>query len=308
MKISQHRLFTISKKDAKGIVEKYKDKAYVSKTGCWMSRLTKKRNETTYRFKDADVDTTYMAQYWSLRVWRDDEELKLALSNDYTCRCPFNLLCFNHEHLVVEKIPLRFSENTSRTKNLVRQTDKALASMSQGTAQALLDSLKPTTLDNGCCKSVEGGRPDDDGYIRISTSFKCQTQVYASRVVLVANGRDDDLTKCFEIEGSDIHHCSHLCHNVKCTESEHIVVEKLEENVSRNTCTALYNFDITLDGNQYIYRGCPHNFNEKCCMLKTIVIKEPKKAYYCHADITSPDFEGMISFKDFRSVAVMNPK
>jgi hypothetical protein len=198
----------------------------------------------------------------------------------------------------------------------VRQTDKALASMSADIAQGLLDALKPKSLENGCCKTVEKGRRDDDGYIRISTSFEHQTELYASRVVLVANGRDDDLAKCFEIEGNDdIHHCSHLCHNNECTENTHIVVEKLEENISRNICTRLYNFEVTIDGETLVHRGCPHNFNENCCMLKTIVINEPKKEYYCHADIfssdfeemVSADFEGMISFKEFQSV-VTNPK
>ena len=216
------------------------------KKGCWRANLKKK----PYYIPLSGTRKAYSATFWTLRGWKTDDMLKLALrkkSKGFCSKDP-EQVCFHPDHLQVVGDPLEFGEDLSKTANLIHQTDKALASMTQHMAQNFLENLKPMAIENAPgCRTLEGGKRDDDGYIRVKTHFKGGTELYANRVVLLAAGRLSELERCFrtEDESLPVYNSSHLCHENTCTEPRHIIVETSEANVSRNTCHHSYNLDVT---------------------------------------------------------------
>ena len=69
-------------------------------------------------------------------------------------------------------------------------------------------------------------------------------EVYVHRLALIAAGRHLELSQdaagnAIDTTQGGTHEASHLCHNRKCVNAHHIVVEEKEVNVSRNFCVRL---------------------------------------------------------------------
>ncbi|KAK9384654.1 zinc-binding loop region of homing endonuclease-domain-containing protein [Lipomyces mesembrius] len=121
---------------------------------------------------------------------------------------------------------------------------------------------------NGCCLPQK--KPDNNGYVKIRPvavftghalkdgpkKIRDKYQ-HAHRVVCY-------LTKCDE----DVHNMlyrgyevSHLCHQPRCINADHLVVETHKDNDSRRICAVKVDIKILVDGRDYILDAeeCPHS-------------------------------------------------
>ncbi|KAK9363583.1 zinc-binding loop region of homing endonuclease-domain-containing protein [Lipomyces starkeyi] len=129
---------------------------------------------------------------------------------------------------------------------------------------------KTTSL--GCWESII--KHDRTGYPRVclSTGGK-RFYPRLHQLVLIADNRREELKATL---GSHAHDVSHLCHNRRCFNPEHLIVESRQSNSRRRTC----NGHTILVGDGFSYHPCAHGTVEK--MLKCILPVQ-------HLQVTMPN-------------------
>lgn len=62
---------------------------------------------------------------------------------------------------------------------------------------------------------------------------------------------------------------SHLCHNSHCILESHLVVERADFNLARNSCHGAYQVRFTIGEDKYVIDPCPHRIAPlyKACIL-----------------------------------------
>jgi hypothetical protein len=87
-----------------------------------------------------------------------------------------------------------------------------------------------------------------------------KTEVYAHQLAFVhKQNYNQPLNKQLEI--------SHICHDTKCINGDHILQETKEMNLSRSDCLKKVNYIFNVNGILRLLNTCPH---EPSCLLKRV--------------------------------------
>ncbi|KAK9481776.1 zinc-binding loop region of homing endonuclease-domain-containing protein [Lipomyces starkeyi] len=97
-------------------------------------------------------------------------------------------------------------------------------------AQELINKYRVTISDLGCWVSTL--KPDTMGYCRAKLR-KLQCRPFLHQLALIADNRAVELETTL---GSNSFDVSHLCHNSKCFNPGHLIVESRQNNLRRRTC------------------------------------------------------------------------
>jgi hypothetical protein len=126
-------------------------------------------------------------------------------------------------------------------------------------AQELINKYRATTSDLGCWVSTL--KPDIMGYCRAKLR-KLQCRPFLHQLALIADNRAVELETTL---GSNSFDVSHLCHNSKCFNPGHLIVESRQNNLRRRTCVG---HKVVLYGS-FEYHPCRHGEVEKMrkCIL-----------------------------------------
>ncbi|KAK9327452.1 zinc-binding loop region of homing endonuclease, partial [Lipomyces starkeyi] len=87
-------------------------------------------------------------------------------------------------------------------------------------------------------------------------------------LAVIATNREDELNTTLDRSSRSRFDISHLCHNAKCFNPEHIIVESATNNNRRRTCNGQ---KVIVYGN-FTYHPCTHDGVEKKrkCILPTL--------------------------------------
>ncbi|KAJ8096646.1 zinc-binding loop region of homing endonuclease-domain-containing protein [Lipomyces tetrasporus] len=128
-------------------------------------------------------------------------------------------------------------------------------------ANEIVQSRYHRTTSLGCWES--GKKPHHGGYAVVTV--RAGEKVISPglhQMALIASGRHDELRQTLHGHSYDV---SHLCHNRKCFNSDHLVVESRQNNRNRQAC----NGHKILVGAGFSYHPCAHGSVEKMrkCIL-----------------------------------------
>lgn len=107
---------------------------------------------------------------------------------------------------------------------------------------------RATLLTNGCV--LHQKTPNEQRYVKTKLRGGSRTEFYIHHLVVRASG--ELINRALEV--------SHLCHNKRCINPEHLIQETQEYNRSRQPCAIMkvYNFTCTCGEQQSIW-PCPHD-------------------------------------------------
>ncbi|KAK9372074.1 zinc-binding loop region of homing endonuclease-domain-containing protein, partial [Lipomyces chichibuensis] len=128
-------------------------------------------------------------------------------------------------------------------------------------ANQIVSSRHYRTTDLGCWEG--NSKPDDRGYVHVKLSVGGEARTArVHQVALVADNRRHEVEATLGQSNYDI---SHLCHNPKCFNPEHLIVESSSNNQRRKIC----NGQKILVHSGFSYHPCPHGRVEKLrkCIL-----------------------------------------
>ncbi|KAJ8101481.1 zinc-binding loop region of homing endonuclease-domain-containing protein [Lipomyces tetrasporus] len=130
--------------------------------------------------------------------------------------------------------------------------------ITQTMATDLLNSYHHMTTTLGCWESHKKPRPR--GYVLVRVGPRREVGLH--QVALIADNRRDELKITLGSNSFDI---SHICHNRKCFNPEHLVVESRRTNTRRQSC----NGHKILVADDFSYHPCAHGSVEKMrkCIL-----------------------------------------
>lgn len=144
-----------------------------------------------------------------------------------------------------------------------------------------LKSFVPTFInDIGCWMSSNvSGHPN--GYLKVNlrntviSGSKLDIQPWAHQLAVVASGEGASL----RLTSDGSYHVSHLCHNGKCFNPDHVIVETEMDNKARNSCHASF-IIVTPDGTTI--DPCTHWRTgwRRSCILKKHVIQAADRGKY----------------------------
>ncbi|KAK9359532.1 zinc-binding loop region of homing endonuclease-domain-containing protein [Lipomyces starkeyi] len=126
-------------------------------------------------------------------------------------------------------------------------------------AQKLVHKYPVITTDLGCWEL---------GYGRVNIKPLRELGVHPKlhQLAVIATNRGDELKKT--LDSSRSFDVSHLCHNGKCFNPEHLIVESSTNNLRRTRC----NGHKVITYGSFTYHPCPHDGVEKMrkCILTTL--------------------------------------
>ncbi|KAK9372400.1 zinc-binding loop region of homing endonuclease-domain-containing protein [Lipomyces chichibuensis] len=150
--------------------------------------------------------------------------------------------------------------------------------MTPARANRIIKSHHHRTTSLGCWES--NAKPHYGGYPLVSVSQGGKAiRTGLHQLAVIADGRNDEFKKTKNGYSHDI---SHLCHNRRCFNAEHLVVESRENNARRKSCGG----HRILVGDGFSYHPCAHGRVESMrkCILPVL-----------HLEETSPNCEGQES-------------
>ncbi|KAJ8102046.1 zinc-binding loop region of homing endonuclease-domain-containing protein [Lipomyces tetrasporus] len=137
-------------------------------------------------------------------------------------------------------------------------------------AQELVEKYRAVTTDIGCWESgLKGGRY---GRVLATPLLKSHgVSPFLHQLAVIATNRGDELKKTLDRSSRSRFDVSHLCHNGKCFNPEHLIVESNANNLRRQTCNG---HKVIIYGN-FAYHPCPHDGVEKMqkCILPTLQLE-----------------------------------
>ncbi|KAK9371928.1 zinc-binding loop region of homing endonuclease-domain-containing protein [Lipomyces chichibuensis] len=135
-------------------------------------------------------------------------------------------------------------------------------------ALKLINSYRHITTNIGCWQARLRG--DKDGHIRITVKrIFGEHHPFLHQIALIATDRRGQLTATL---GSRRYDVSHLCHNARCFNPEHLIVESSRHNQERRTCNG--HKIIVHEG--LIYHPCSHGRVEAMhkCILPVVHLQD----------------------------------
>ncbi|KAK9362511.1 zinc-binding loop region of homing endonuclease-domain-containing protein [Lipomyces starkeyi] len=163
-----------------------------------------------------------------------------------------------------------------------------------------LDNITPTMANNvvnshhhrttslGCWESDAKTHLRGYPIVCVSTGAKPFT-TGLHRIALIADGRHDELRATLHGYGYDV---SYLCHNRKCFNPEHLVVESRLNNRRRQACSG----HKILVGDGFSYHPCAHGSVEKMrkCILSDLQVTMPNSEAQASTEETpAPNPDGI---------------
>jgi hypothetical protein len=133
-------------------------------------------------------------------------------------------------------------------------------------AQQLINKYRAITTDLGCWESEK--KPDmryGHTYVQLR---KLGVLPMLHQLAVIATNRGDKLKTTLGVSGRTGLHVSHLCHNGKCFNPEHIIVESMTNNLRRKCC----NGRKVITYGDFTYHPCQHGEVEKMrkCILPAL--------------------------------------
>jgi hypothetical protein len=211
-----------------------------------------------------------------------DELDKFLAGNGYILECARSSRCFNPQHLVgIGNVQvLQTTPTNVDVDDLANATDRVLAHMTPVQAKQVLERLQLHNRRGCMVPRNETKYHDDAGYVKLHHIYfnKKRVHLFAHRVAMVAAGFKDELLKrAPRVSNGDerLSTCSHLCHTPNCQKADgHLILETLTENLLRNPCHGAFNVEVTTNGIVVArYSACMHGYNNRTCLLRTIVIE-----------------------------------
>ncbi|KAK9483444.1 zinc-binding loop region of homing endonuclease-domain-containing protein [Lipomyces starkeyi] len=224
---------------------------------------------------------------------RDELEATLGRSNYDISHLCHNGKCFNPEHLIVDS-----GTNNQRRricngqKILIHDGFIADHPCPHGSVEKMRTCILPAEHgQDAVATSVERGAsteptpaPDLDdelkarlGYGRL-TIKELGVRPFLHQLAVIATSRGDELKTTLDRSSwprrFDV---SHLCHNGKCFNPEHLIVESTTNNLRRRSC----NGQKVISYGNFTYHPCPHDGVEEMrkCILPTLRLEAGHHEY-----------------------------
>ncbi|KAK9493432.1 zinc-binding loop region of homing endonuclease-domain-containing protein [Lipomyces doorenjongii] len=140
-------------------------------------------------------------------------------------------------------------------------------------AQKLVDRYRAITTDLGCWESDLKGRRL--GYVHVSSLYRSLgVSPSLHQLAVIATNRGDELMMTMDRSGRSRFDVSHLCHNGKCFNPKHLIVESSTNNLRRRSCNG---HKVITYGN-FTYHPCPHDEVDKMkCILPFAARRWPSR-------------------------------